>query len=518
MASNTPPGPQPPVSREHWGRKSSEKTYPRCRYDKLRGKTFGRFRHLAYHVLRPDTMSHQKNKFKVRVIPQQDKRICATICLCQLMIVFSGVSLIYLTVAVYIPAYKAFYSGYEERPVMCQTINTSVNNNCSWASCGEWCLTKTSGFCPQVHVTTRQNGTTMQLQDCTEFMSVSCPDVVTSKLRRYNCNNGSECSNLSGVFNCTLGHCSNLSEVYQCHHKADGHVLDSDKDNMKMTGFFECRGSRCTKIKRPFTCDRYCDHINSSDINVIITIEDTLYTARCSEAIATTIANGNEPETKIDPTVFWKEDPRYIMMTSCNTLVRNESIIEGTDCLNGTIYKKEDIPGPTMNFTTFWSLRPKALRPVDPRQRFIPPQSTLTIYNSSKLLINIDGCVNTLRGECREFMNINGRDGRNQTAQSRFPCYYKKNMPATVLLRFDLNETRKYLIIAAVLPSTIFVVSFVTLCVIMRCVKVGDDAKMRCILCTETPESESEMTAISRFDDLSPYEGPPKKDETPLVN
>lgn len=38
--------------------------------------------------------------------------------------------------------------------------------------------------------------------------------------------------------------------------------------------------------------------------------------------------------------------------------------------------------------------------------------------------------------------------------------------------------------IAIFVPSTLFVVSFIALVVIAHSVKVGDDAKMRCQLCT----------------------------------
>lgn len=34
-------------------------------------------------------------------------------------------------------------------------------------------------------------------------------------------------------------------------------------------------------------------------------------------------------------------------------------------------------------------------------------------------------------------------------------------------------------------PSVLFVISFISLCIITRSVKVGDDAKMRCKYCTD---------------------------------
>lgn len=272
----------------------------------------------------------RKNKCKPRIIPQQDKRICGCICFCQLIVVFSCVSLIYLTVAIYIPSYRAFQSGYEERPVMCQTVNTSMLNNCSWASCGEWCLTKTSGFCPQIHATVRQNGTRVQFLNCTGFRTSFCPPVNMDNLKRHNCNNGTECSSLKGLYNCTLGHCTNISQIYDCHYKADGFTLDSDKDNSKLSGFFECKGSKCTKIKKAFSCDRICkENITTSEKNLFIMSDNSVHQAKCYTAMATTKANGNEEGQEIQPTHFWSTKENELLMVSCHTVnydIANETI------------------------------------------------------------------------------------------------------------------------------------------------------------------------------------------------
>jgi len=122
-------------------------------------------------------MVRRRDKNKPRLIPEQDKKICGTICICQMTIVLSCVSFVYLSVAIYVPSHKAFNIGMNPNPVMCQTINSSLSKNCSWASCGEWCLTKTTGFCPQIYVNVRQNGTNLAFENCTRMNSVSCPPV-----------------------------------------------------------------------------------------------------------------------------------------------------------------------------------------------------------------------------------------------------------------------------------------------------------------------------------------------------
>ncbi|XP_056645726.1 uncharacterized protein LOC130898800 [Diorhabda carinulata] len=449
----------------------------------------------------------RRNKCKPRIIPQQDKRICGCICFCQLVVVFSCVSLIYLTVAIYIPSYRAFRSGFEETPVMCQTINISTENNCSWASCGEWCLTKTSGYCPQIHATSRQNGTTVQFLNCTNFQSSICPPVNPEHLKKFNCNNGSECASLKGLFNCSLGHCSNMSQLYECHYKADGFTVDTDKDNLKLNGFFECKGAKCTKIKKTFTCDRICsENITSTNMNVFISVGDAVKFAHCESAVATNKAAGKIQGTLIPPTQFWSKLPNEVTMVSCHTVQYDEipQIIHATDCINGTIYDVEIIPKHFITFKEFWNLTGKHRNVVDPKNEFVPMQSSLTIYNASRLFINLDGCVNTLRGECSDFVKTHGRDGRNQTSPSRFPCFYNKKNSFMVVSRYDLKKTWRDLIIAITIPSVLFVISFVTLCAIMQSVRVDDDTKMRCKYCFGTYNSDLTEMINSKYEVSSP--------------
>lgn len=61
-----------------------------------------------------------------------------------------------------------------------------------------------------------------------------------------------------------------------------------------------------------------------------------------------------------------------------------------------------------------------------------------------------------------------------------------------VVARFDLNKTWKELMIAIFVPSSLFVISFITLVVIGHSVHVGDDAKMRCTLCPKKPAKTKE--------------------------
>jgi len=95
--------------------------------------------------------------------------------------------------------------------------------------------------------------------------------------------------------------------------------------------------------------------------------------------------------------------------------------------VNGTLLSETAVPQPSVNFTSFLKIYERNLQhPVDPTNVYVPAQQSLTIYNSSRLYINLERCVNTLRGECKQFQLTHGCDGDNQTAQSRYPCYYNK--------------------------------------------------------------------------------------------
>lgn len=88
-----------------------------------------------------------------------------------------------------------------------------------------------------------------------------------------------------------------------------------------------------------------------------------------------------------------------------------------------------------------------------------------------------------------------------------------------VIARYDLKRTWRDLVIAASVPSALFVVSFIALCVIMQSVKVGDDTKMRCKYCVSKNEADNfcEMTTRHLYEAASPLEGLGRKDKEPLV-
>lgn len=118
-----------------------------------------------------------------------------------------------------------------------------------------------------------------------------------------------------------------------------------------------------------------------------------------------------------------------------------------------------------------------------------PLDLDLTIANESRLMINLEGCVNTLRDECKEFLREFGKDGTDHNARARFPCFYATNNVDVVVSRFDLATTYKQFLIASIVPTVLFIVSCTCLVLCQRTVVVGDDAKMRFKGCTGNNET-----------------------------
>lgn len=227
----------------------------------------------------------------------------------------------------------------------------------------------------------------------------------------------------------------------------------------------------------------------------------------CDAAHAMTESRGSELGLRIDPPVkIWDETMGYLL-TNCIDIQRvGDGNFIAYDCLNGTLLQDPTaVPEPFTNFTTFWKIYENSTVILDHTQKYLPKQSSLTIYNTTKLFINLEGCVNTLKGECKEFLFTHGQDGRKNTAQSRYECFYNKHHETFVVARFDLAKTWRELMIAVIVPITLFVISFTALTLITYTVRVGDDAKMRCKYCTGT---DSEIDEFGNLVTVQPVSSP----------
>lgn len=421
------------------------------------------------------------------IIPPQDGKICGTICICQMTAVLSTVALVYLTVAIYVPSMKAFESGISEVPIMCTTLRAVNADSCTWGSCGEWCLSKTSGACIQIYVNARSNGTDLLFANCTNSANKTCYGIDQENAKKYRCI-ADDCKNLTGTFNCTKGMCINITDAFECEFKSTDPPLKCSGRRGKITcieidGLQHCERGTCERIRIPYNCDRRCVDIPTRNKNIIVISGDQAFLSQCQKAIA--VIGGNE---------VWAENDENILMVSCFRVFNETQGIIATDCINGTLVPRTELQDKS-NFTFLLHLSVWSETLMDPKRMFAPPEADLIIANESKLLINLEGCVNTLRDECKEFLREYGKDGTDHNARARFPCFFSELHSDVVVARFDLATTYQEFLVASLLPSILFVVSCLTLLLCQRTVVVGDDAKMR-FKCTKgaqilAPQTES---------------------------
>lgn len=59
-----------------------------------------------------------------------------------------------------------------------------------------------------------------------------------------------------------------------------------------------------------------------------------------------------------------------------------------------------------------------------------------------------------------------------------------------VVARYDLDKVYRELLVSLIVPIVLFVISSISLCIITKSVKVGDDAKMRCVCAGEDSDDD----------------------------
>lgn len=432
------------------------------------------------------------------IIPPQDQKICGTICLCQMTAVLSSVALVYLTVAIYVPSLRAFQSGINETPVMCTTIEAATREACEWGSCGEWCLSKTSGACVQIYVSLRYNGSTIELINCTNTANKTCYGIDQENAKKSRCI-ADECKNLTGTFNCTDGTCINITDAFECIFNEVDPPLKCSGRRGKITcidlnGLYSCNRGTCERIRSPYNCDRRCVDIPTRNKNIIILSGDKVYLSQCEQAIDATTRE-----------VLWNETQNTIMMASCYEIENKSHVVEARDCINGSLYVPPEKINPDdktgLGDKTNFTYLSQLFVSMEIEKRIAPAELDLLISNKSRLLINLEGCVNTLQDECKEFLREYGRDGTDHNAKARFPCFYASSDIEQVVARFDLDKTYKQFLVGFCLPSVLFVVSCFILILCQRTVVIGDDAKMRFQGCTgRTPPGEKSISSNNLAD------------------
>lgn len=447
----------------------------------------------------------RKRKNDNSIIPKQDGRICGTICICQMTLVFSCVAIVYLSVAVYLPALRAFRSEIKS-PVMCTTLRVDESGNSS--SCSEWCLSKGSGTSKnrQIYVHLRQNGTSLIFNNCVLRDTALCREINFDKLQAYNCRTdkttiydgkrkkhklieSNACENLNGLFHCfSSGDCYDVTEVLDCNSQNENLTrltcgMSKTKraefvklDCSEVQGVFECKKGFCQRVNYS-SCGHDCGLIKMGDKNVVIMSDDQVMTMKCSS-----VWNQDKNIEVWDTSNI----DRNFFMVSCLSFHVTEPdsghpstprTLEAIDCVDGVTLMKEESFNVTesiiyMNLSQIYSNLTK-------NNSIVPKVDELTISSEAKLFINLEGCVNTLKDECVDFYRNHSSNGSNHNAVSRFNCFYSETDNSTAFLRFDMETEKRNFLFAFFIPSVALIVSCFTLICAQKFIRVGDDSKMR---------------------------------------
>ncbi len=193
------------------------------------------------------------------------------------------------------------------------------------------------------------------------------------------------------------------------------------------------------QLEWPYHCERRCQSIPTDPSrNVIFLSGDRMVSASCDAAFRN---DGDDYSRR----PVWSDPGRTspsVLMASCTDFDADpvSGTIVGRDCVNGTLMPRRLLPPHSANYTLihrifYESGLRHALRVPDGETQMMPFESEIVIYNRTRLLINTEACVNTLQHECTQFYLDHRRDGRNYSANDRFPCHYTPNHDEFVTTR-----------------------------------------------------------------------------------
>ncbi|KAK2727050.1 hypothetical protein QYM36_007788 [Artemia franciscana] len=315
-----------------------------------------------------------------------ENKICYVLFICQMVAVLSAVSMVYLTVASYVPSLKAIDLGMDETPIMCTTLQAGAAvEDANWTTCGEWCLSKSSGGAAmQIWVQARNNGSTLRFENCTETSYRVC-DIFPSieSLDSYYCRKD-ECKTLHGLFNCSEGICRNVTDWFQC--KLD--FFEPPRrcirriDCFHITGLHFCDNGLCFRANKSYDCEKLCPEIPSKNKNIIALMGDQNVLANCQKVVH---IDSNE--------TLWTSELQKLLMISCHivNISPDKKTLEATDCVDAVL-RPLSIFGDRTNFSDVTKIYRAStdLLPSSQSGYQIPLEHELVIFNRTKLHINIE--------------------------------------------------------------------------------------------------------------------------------
>lgn len=282
------------------------------------------------------------------------------------------------------------------------------------------------------------------------------------------------------------------AERHQCldmRNRRDVVYFGVDEYDDPLLTYYKCDKGNCTEIY-DMKCTRACDakEFDFNRANIALMQRERILMAQCGEKKIQT-ARGMD---------VLPNSPRGYqqLLASCSNITYhkynengNTGYIEATDCVNGTWFQngemaRVDYETLLVNYERYRSDRSRMVVSSSADQvSLIPWEEDITILNDTRIMINQEGCVNTLSMECMDFYYRYGRDGANYTSRAIFDCYYNEMDNSSAILDYQPKRTFFFLILWSVLPGSIMILSCVYMCICSKFMFIGDDGHMRIFCC-----------------------------------
>ncbi|XP_071514350.1 uncharacterized protein [Panulirus ornatus] len=424
-----------------------------------------------------------------------EKQICLSICVCQLIAILSGVSLLYLAVIVIIPSKNELAMEFNETPIMCTTVEAKdlasggKKEECKWSTCGEWCLSKGSGTCMQIHVMVRSNGSKVNFRDCVDIADDECSALDVNATHVKYCKKG-QCKDLTGLYYCTTdgdNGCSEITPAFVCQSRKiqrESVLCDEKKCKERLNGVYSCKGGRCQHLEEIHKywrdCERKCTKLEMRERNVVIFSTERLVATACW-SMDSPDNNTSASIEAVSSSQEWR-DKRQALFIFCTyvkkvTGKRTYDILT-EDCFNATLGSADELK----NLKDYMQLLRLHQSLGNRSEWVIPPEHTLRVMNNTQLRINPEGCVNTLRKECTAFFKTHAHDGFDGMTPDRYPCYFTDQSREYVIGKFDPRMTTTILLVATILPGCLFILACSCLFICSKSVGVDDEGHLRVTL------------------------------------
>jgi hypothetical protein len=134
--------------------------------------------------------------------------------------------------------------------------------------------------------------------------------------------------------------------------------------------------------------------------------------------------------------------------------------------------------------------------------------------------VNLDGCVNTLRDECKSIFDIVGKDGYDgRSSPAVFPCYISPKRPDVVIYNYDKHDTYIRGVLFSVIPLCLITVSCTALVMCSKFVHVEGE-RMHIKVCHKggghPPHHHQGFRSRAGNGALAPFPGPGAHTKAPI--